>query len=154
MFPIQGSPFPYGDPHSEMGRQRKKIPFGESPFPKRVCNHLGINIYAYAHFWYICLQIAFAYTLFFFYFDASVFLLHCLWSIFLLFWCICFQIANAYRFHVRGLNIHMVSIHWDGIGYTIFPYYTQNILVKNFLIARHGHIFLPYLGMCVFCSSN
>ncbi len=36
------------------------------------------------------------------------------------FFCICSQIAIACRFHVRGLNIHMASIHGDRIGFTIF----------------------------------
>jgi hypothetical protein len=36
--------FHTGNPCSEMGRQQKKIPFGESAFRKRVCNLLGINI--------------------------------------------------------------------------------------------------------------
>jgi hypothetical protein len=43
MFSIWGSPFPYGDPHMETGRQTKKFPFGDSPFPNRVCAYLGIN---------------------------------------------------------------------------------------------------------------
>jgi hypothetical protein len=29
----------------KMRRQTKKFPFGDSPFPNRVCAHLGINIY-------------------------------------------------------------------------------------------------------------
>jgi hypothetical protein len=33
---------------------------------------------------------------------------------------ICFQIAIAYRFHIRGLNMHMASIHGDGIGLQFF----------------------------------
>ncbi len=71
-------------------------------------------------FWYICFQIVLAYEVFFFYFVASVFQLNCFWNIFLLLWRICFQIAFAYRFHIRGLNIHMASIHGDGIGFTFF----------------------------------
>ncbi len=41
MFSIWGSPFPYGDPLMET----KKIPFGDSQLPNRVCDHTGINIY-------------------------------------------------------------------------------------------------------------
>ncbi len=68
---------------------------------------------------YVCLSSIF-------YFVASVFWLHCLWSIFLLLWCICFQIANAHRFYIRGLNIHMAFIHGDGIGFTnILLLYTK-----------------------------
>jgi hypothetical protein len=69
-----GYPFLYGDPHietgsrvirlaiwkwglnypphfhmgnhcTEMGRETKIFPYGDSPFPNRVCSHLGINIY-------------------------------------------------------------------------------------------------------------
>ncbi len=29
----------------EMGRETKKIPYGDSPFPNRVCSNLGTNIY-------------------------------------------------------------------------------------------------------------
>ncbi len=65
-----------------------------------------------------------------------------------LFYFICFKIAIAYRFLIRGLNIHMVSIHGEVIGHNNFLYYhIHNNLVKNFLIARCGHIFLPYLWM-------
>ncbi len=71
-------------------------------------------------YWYICFQIVFAYKVFFFYFVASVFWLHCFWKIFLLLRRICFQIAIAYRFHMRGLNIHIASIHGDGIGLQFF----------------------------------
>jgi hypothetical protein len=43
----------------------------------------------------------------------------------------------------------MASIHREGNGFTNFLYYyIRNVLVKNFLIARRGHIF-PYLWMCV-----
>jgi hypothetical protein len=45
MYSIQGSPFPYGDYRTEMGRETRIFPYGESPFPNRVCFHLGINIY-------------------------------------------------------------------------------------------------------------
>ena len=45
MFSIRGSPFPFGDYHTEMGRETRIFPYGESPFPNRVCFHLGINIY-------------------------------------------------------------------------------------------------------------
>ena len=45
MFSIRGSPFPYGDYRTEMGRETRIFPYGESPFPNRVCFHLGINIY-------------------------------------------------------------------------------------------------------------
>jgi beta-glucosidase/6-phospho-beta-glucosidase/beta-galactosidase len=45
MFSIWGSPFPYGDYRTEMGRETRIFPYGESPFPNRVCFHLGINIY-------------------------------------------------------------------------------------------------------------
>ncbi len=34
-----------GSPHMETSRQTKKFPFGDSPFPNRVCAHLGINRY-------------------------------------------------------------------------------------------------------------
>ncbi len=105
-------------------------------------------------FWYICFQIVFAYKVFFFYFLALVFWLHCSWNIFCLLWCICFQIAIGYRFHIRGLNIHMASIHGDGIGLTFFYYCIQNVLVKNFLMARHGFILSIFVDVCVFCSSN
>ena len=30
----------------EMGRQTNKLPFGDSPFPYSVCDHMGINIYS------------------------------------------------------------------------------------------------------------
>jgi hypothetical protein len=36
--------FPYGDYRTEMGRETQIFPYGESPFPNRVCFHLGINI--------------------------------------------------------------------------------------------------------------
>ncbi len=71
-------------------------------------------------FWYICFQIVFAYKVFFFYFVASVIWLHCFCGIFLLLWCICFHINFAHRFHIRGLNIHMASIHGNGIGLQFF----------------------------------
>ncbi len=29
----------------EMGRETKKIPYGDSPFPNRVCSNLGTNTY-------------------------------------------------------------------------------------------------------------
>ena len=45
IFFIRGSPFPYGDPHIEMGRETEKIPYGDSPYRSRVCSNLGINIY-------------------------------------------------------------------------------------------------------------
>ena len=45
MFSIWGSPFPYGDYRTEMGIETRMFPYGESPFPNRVCFHLGINIY-------------------------------------------------------------------------------------------------------------
>ncbi len=81
----------------------------------------------------------------------------CLWSIFLLFccicllvalflkyflllWCICFQIAIAYRFHIRGLNIHMASIHGDGIGFRLFSI----IIYKKF---RSRISWLPGMGL-------
>ena len=34
-----------GIPCMEMGRETKKFPYGDSPFPNRVCSNLGINIY-------------------------------------------------------------------------------------------------------------
>jgi hypothetical protein len=37
--------FHSGSPHMETCRQTKKFPFGDSPFPNRVCAHLGIIIY-------------------------------------------------------------------------------------------------------------
>jgi hypothetical protein len=37
--------FYMGTPHMEMGRQAKQFPFGDSPFPYGVCDHLGINIH-------------------------------------------------------------------------------------------------------------
>ncbi len=43
IFSIWESPFPYGDPRSEMGRETRIFPYGESPFPNRVCFHLGTN---------------------------------------------------------------------------------------------------------------
>ena len=46
MFSIRGSPFPFGDYHTEMGRETRIFPYGESPFPNRVCFNLGINMYA------------------------------------------------------------------------------------------------------------
>jgi hypothetical protein len=36
-----------GSPHTEMGRESQIFPYGESPFPNRVCIDLGINIYSY-----------------------------------------------------------------------------------------------------------
>jgi hypothetical protein len=45
MYSIRGSLFPYGDYRTEMGRETRIFPYGESPFPNRVCFHLGINIY-------------------------------------------------------------------------------------------------------------
>ena len=48
MFSIWGSPFPYGDYRTEMGRETRIFPYGESPFPNRVCFNLGININIYA----------------------------------------------------------------------------------------------------------
>jgi hypothetical protein len=47
MFYIWGSPFLYGDYRTEMGRETRIFPYGESPFPNRVCFHLGINIYTF-----------------------------------------------------------------------------------------------------------
>ncbi len=98
------------------------------------------------HIWYICFQVVFLYKLFFLYFNAPVFWLHCCEVFFNAFWCIWFQVAIAYRFL-------MASIYGEGIGFTHFLYYyIQNVLVKNFLIARRG-LFFPYLWICVFCSS-
>ncbi len=37
--------FHTGSPHTETCRQTKKFPFGDSPFPNRVCAHFRINIY-------------------------------------------------------------------------------------------------------------
>ncbi len=37
--------FHTGSPHMETCRPTKKFPFGDSPWPKRVCDHTGINIY-------------------------------------------------------------------------------------------------------------
>ena len=37
--------FHMGSPRTEMGRESRIFPYGESPFPNRVCFHLGINIY-------------------------------------------------------------------------------------------------------------
>jgi hypothetical protein len=34
-----------GSPSTEMGRETRIFPYGESPFPNRVCFNLGINIY-------------------------------------------------------------------------------------------------------------
>jgi hypothetical protein len=34
-----------GSPRTEMGRESRIFPYEESPFPNRVCFHLGINIY-------------------------------------------------------------------------------------------------------------
>ncbi len=45
MFSIWGSPFPFGDYRTEMGRETRMFPYGESPFLNRVCFHLGINKY-------------------------------------------------------------------------------------------------------------
>ncbi len=39
-----------GSPRSEMGRETRIFPYGESPFPNRVCFHLGTNIYAMVSF--------------------------------------------------------------------------------------------------------
>jgi len=47
MFSIRGSPFPFGDYHTEMGRETRIFPYGESPFPNRVCFNLGINIHTH-----------------------------------------------------------------------------------------------------------
>jgi hypothetical protein len=32
-------------PNMETGRQTRKLPFGDSPFPYGVCDHMGINTY-------------------------------------------------------------------------------------------------------------
>jgi len=39
---------PYGNLRMEMGREMKKFPFGDSPFPYGVCAHLGINTHTAA----------------------------------------------------------------------------------------------------------
>ncbi len=44
IFTIRGSPFPYGDPRMETSRETKKFPYGDSPFPNRICSNLGTNI--------------------------------------------------------------------------------------------------------------
>jgi hypothetical protein len=44
MFSTWGSPFLYGDYRMETGRETWIFPYGESPFPNRVCFHLGTNI--------------------------------------------------------------------------------------------------------------
>jgi hypothetical protein len=49
MFSIRGSPFPFGDYRTEMGRETRIFPYEESPFLNRVCFHLGINIYLRSH---------------------------------------------------------------------------------------------------------
>ncbi len=36
-----------GVPHIETCRPTKEFPFGDSPFPNRVCAHIGINIYLF-----------------------------------------------------------------------------------------------------------
>ncbi len=33
-------------PHMEMGREKKIFPYGDSPFPNRVCSNLGTNMCA------------------------------------------------------------------------------------------------------------
>ena len=38
--------FHMGSPRTEMGRESRIFPYGESPFPNRVCFHLGTNTYA------------------------------------------------------------------------------------------------------------
>ena len=45
MFSIWGSPFSFGDCRTEMGKETRIFPYGESPFPNRVYFHLGINKY-------------------------------------------------------------------------------------------------------------
>ncbi len=39
--------FHTGSPHMETCRSTKKFPCGDSPLPKRVCDHMGINIYMF-----------------------------------------------------------------------------------------------------------
>ena len=41
--------FHIGSTHTEMDRETWIFPYGESPFPNRVCFHLGINIYIKAN---------------------------------------------------------------------------------------------------------
>jgi hypothetical protein len=38
--------------------------------------------------------------------------------------------------------------------YIFFYYYVQNVLVKNFLIAKRGFILSIFVDVCVFCRSN
>jgi hypothetical protein len=41
--------FHMGSPRTEMGRESRIFPYGESPFPNRVCIDLGINIHTIVH---------------------------------------------------------------------------------------------------------
>ncbi len=36
-------------PHMETRRPTKKFPFGDSPLPNRVCDHMGINMYVWQY---------------------------------------------------------------------------------------------------------
>jgi hypothetical protein len=68
--------------------------------------------------------------IFFFYYSASVFIL---------------------QLHIDFL--WLLSIERK-LVLQIFYHYIQNVLVKNFLIARRGFILSIFVDVCVFCSSN
>ncbi len=86
---------------------------------------------------------------------ASFFWLHWLWNIFLLLWCICFHIAIAYRFHMRDLNMHMASIHGDGIGLQfIFLLLCTKCSGQEFLDSQALIYSFHICGCVCFCSSN
>ncbi len=89
----------------------------------------------------------------------------CLWSIFLSFWYIyllielfmkyyffilvhLFSDAIAYRFHVRGLNIHMASIHEDGIGVPMFLLLCTKCSGQKFL-ANQAWVYFFHIFGCV-----
>jgi hypothetical protein len=38
-----------GSPRAGTGKETKKFPYGQSPFLKRVCDHMGSNMYAAVH---------------------------------------------------------------------------------------------------------
>jgi hypothetical protein len=86
----------------------------------------------------ISFQIAFAYEVFFFYFDASIFGLHCSWISYKR-----LEYTHGFVFVERELVLQIILF-----------YYINIVLVKNVLIARHGHIFCHICGFVCFWSSN
>ena len=111
-------------------------------------------IYAYAHFdtsvFRLCLLIRyFSFILLQLSFDCIVSEIFFFIIVHLLSDCSCSQISYKRFEHTHGF--YLWRRNWF---YNFFYYYIKNVLVKNFLMTRHGFILSISVDVCVFCSSN